>query len=296
MSFFEVLRFPEQIAYGWSFGPGYSTDVVSQSSGFEQVNQNWDGSLMGGDVSHIAKSLADIKVLDTFFRVCKGRANGFRFKDFKDYTVTLAGTDGLLGTGAIGTGLPTYKLYKHYTNANGAENRRIQKPVAGQVSVYRGGVLVVAGAGAGQIAIDTTTGVITFVADSSSAVTAVTVGATTLVTLTAALAGLAIGGKLYLSGLTGSGAGTLNGLSHTISNITGGGLNVYTLSTVTTGLTITAAGSGYKYPQASEQLLWAGEFDVPARFDTDKMRPSAPTHNSFDWGTCPIIEKRIEDV
>ena len=107
MAFIETPRFPEDISFGATFGPGYSTDIVSTSSGFEQVNQNWDGSLMGGDVSHGVKTPAQMKTLNTFFRIAKGKANSFRFQDKLDYTVTLADADGYLGTGAVGTGLPS---------------------------------------------------------------------------------------------------------------------------------------------------------------------------------------------
>ena len=295
MAFIETPRFPEDISFGATFGPGYSTDIVSTSSGFEQVNQNWDGSLMGGDVSHGVKTPAQMKTLNTFFRIAKGKANSFRFQDKLDYTVTLADADGYLGTGAVGTGLPTYKLYKHYENAGGSENRRIQKPVSGEVQVYRDAALVAEGAGAGQISISYTTGVITFVADASRAIASHTPGASHVFTTAADISGLAIGMKVYITGVTGTGATTLNSLAHTISNKTGSGPYTWTISTTTTGLT-TSGGNAYKYPQASEALLWAGEFDTPCRFDTDQMRPSAANLNAYDWGPIPVVEKRIEDV
>jgi len=85
----------------------------------------------------------------------------------------------------------------------------------------------------------------------ASAVTAVAVGATTNITLSATIPDLVVGGLLYLSGLTGANAAALNGFSHTVTAIAG---NVYTISTNTTALTITAAG----YGQNGDTLRYSG--------------------------------------
>jgi hypothetical protein len=53
MAFFESPRFPDDISYGAEF----DTSFVSQDQ---------------------------LDVLLAFFRICKGRANGFRFKDWSD--------------------------------------------------------------------------------------------------------------------------------------------------------------------------------------------------------------------
>jgi uncharacterized protein (TIGR02217 family) len=198
-----------------------------------------------------------------FFYAANGRANGFRFKDPIDSTTTT--TTGLLGAG-IGTGLPTYQLRKRYTVGSTTADRLITKPIT--VSVFRSAAPVTVGAGAGQIAINMTTGIVTFVADASQSVTAMTGGATTSVTLAAALAPLAIGESLYISGVVGTIATAVNGIAHPITNIVGA---VYTLSTNTTGLTRTSGGTGFAYPQSGEPLTWSGTFDVAVRFDTDMM-------------------------
>ena len=38
---FHETRFPDDIAYGVSGGPAYSTSVVSTAFGYEQRNMNW---------------------------------------------------------------------------------------------------------------------------------------------------------------------------------------------------------------------------------------------------------------
>lgn len=212
------------------------------------------------------------------YNVTNAGANGFLMVDPTDATV--AADEGLMypyltalvGAIGVGYGVPTYRLYKRdsVSGSTRTSDRRISRPQA-TPALLRGGAAVTLGASAGNAAINLDTGLVTFVADSSSTVTVVTVGASTVVTLTAALAGLAIGGRLYLLGLTGADAALLNGLSHAITNITGGGSNVYTLSTNTAGKTITASGSGYKYPQAAETLKWSGRFYVPVHFANDDI-------------------------
>lgn len=293
MSFIESPRFPTTISVGAIGGPGYKTDMVVVSSGFNKRNIGWDDALCEYDVAQAVRTQAQYDVLLAYFRSMKGMGNSFRFKDPSDYQVTTA--NGLLGTG-IGTGLPTYQLNKYYAAGSLYELRKIKKPVVGTYIGYRNGTPATAGSSAGNYAIDTTTGIITWVADTSSTVTVVTVGATTQVTLTSALSGLttsAGSNLLYLSGLTGADAALLNGLAHTITAITGGGLNVYTISTNTAGKTISAAGSGYKYPQTGDDLTWSGEFDVPCYFGTDKMLAKFVDYKIYSWESIPIIEDRI---
>jgi uncharacterized protein (TIGR02217 family) len=289
MSFIESPRFPDAIAYGASGGPGYDTDVVVLNSGHEQRNANWAASRSSYDVSHGVKRQADMDVLIAFFRSCKGRAHGFRFKDFTDYQVTHA--NGVLGAG-IGTGLPAYQLGKNYTSGSETETRAIRKPVAGSVALLRGGVAVTFGSAAGNAALDATTGTVTFVADASLVATSGLVGATSTLELSDDL-GFVVGEKAHLSGFTGADAGLVNNLAHTILSITGTGPYTFELAVDTAGKDI-AMGSGTvkRFPQSTEQLTWAGEFDVPCRFDTDQMRVSFDSYNRYSWGGIPIIEIR----
>jgi hypothetical protein len=72
--------------------------------------------------------------LIAFFRARKGKAYGFRFKDWTDYKATsqLIGT----GDGAI----KTFQLVKRYPSGSVVEVRTITKPIAGTVRVYKDGV------------------------------------------------------------------------------------------------------------------------------------------------------------
>ena len=284
------IRFPDDISYGAIGGPEYSTDVVIVGSGYEQRNQNWEDALGSWDVSHGVRTRAQNDKLIAFFRIAKGKANTFRFKDWMDYLIAI--TEGKLGTG-VGDGTPTYQAYKVYTNDAGSEFRKITRLVSGTFAGKRNASALVQGAGAGQIALDIDTGIITFVADASSAASAVTVGATTQVTLAANPATLTAGKKLYLAGFTGADAALLNGIAHTINSVSGAGPYVFTLNTNTAGKTITVgSGVGYAYPQASDTLTFSAEFDVYARFDIDKLRGEHIANELFSWQSIPIVEVR----
>lgn len=291
MAFIET-RFPDDISYGASGGPGFVTDVVSVNSGAEQRNSVWSEARCAWDVAHGVRNESQLATLIAFFRVMVGRANGFRFKDWADYQTTT--TSGLLSTAGVGDGTPAYQLYKTYILGANSHKRKITKPVASSYTVYRGGVAKTEGGAAGNYALNTTTGVVTWVADASSNASAVTVGATTQVTLAANPGTLVAAQKLYLTGFTGTHAALLNSLAHTINSVSGSGPYVFTLATNTAGKTITVGtGAGAKYPQASETLTWAGEFDVPARFDTDQMRSSIISYNLHSWGQIPVVEIRV---
>lgn len=292
MSFIESPRFPDGIAWGALGGPGFNTSVVVVKSGHEQRNAEWSVARCRYEVAQAAKTKADFDAVTNFFRVAKGRANAFRFKDFADYQASYS--EGILGAG-VGTGLPEYQMAKKYVSGSAWDTRTIKKPVSGACAFKRDAAVLTVGAGAGNIAVDYVSGVVTFVADASSNASGITVGATTQVILAANPGTLTIGQKLYLSGFTGADAALVNGLAHTISNVTGAGPYTFTLSTDTAGKTITVgSGVGKKYPQATEALTWEGEFDVPCRFDTDELRAEIVGPGPIlRWSSIPIVEVRV---
>lgn len=150
MAFIET-RFPTDIAFGSSGGPEYSTDIVMVQSGHEQRNSNWSQARARYNVAHGVKTQAQLDTLIAFFRARRGKADGFRFKDWTDYSAT---------SQTIGTGngtITTFQLKKIYVNGSVTETRTISKPVAGTISVYKDAVLQTSGYTA-----DTTNGQIVF--------------------------------------------------------------------------------------------------------------------------------------
>lgn len=197
---FEEIQFPTDIAYGASGGPEYSTDIIEIASGHEQRNSNWQQARASFNVAHGVKTKAQLDALIAFFRARKGRANGFRFKDWSDYQAT----NTLIGAGDGST--TVFQLSKRYTSGSTTESRTINKPVSGTVTIYVDAVEQVSG-----VTIDTTNGEITF----ASA------------------------------------------------------------------------------PLNAEVITADFEFDVPVRFDTDRLSASLDQYGSHSWQDIPLVEVRI---
>jgi uncharacterized protein (TIGR02217 family) len=151
MTFVEV-RFPSDIAYGSTGGPQYSTDVVITQGGYEQRNSNWLQARAVYNVAHGVKTKNQLDNLIAFFRARRGRAEGFRFKDWTDFQAN----EQLLGTG---NGTQTaFQLVKHYASGAVTETRTITKPVSGTVAVFLSGVLQ----NASLYEVNYTSGIVTF--------------------------------------------------------------------------------------------------------------------------------------
>lgn len=170
MAHLEIL-FPEDISYGAVGGPAWNTSTVKRSSGFEQRIKRWSTPLWMYDVSKNIRTQSDMdSVYDFFIAVAEGSYNSFLLKDWADYTVLAA--DGRLGTTAVGTGYPTYQMYKRYTYGARTFDRAIKKIKASSSTIYRGESPVTEGVSAGNMTYDTTTGIVTFVADTTKTVNA----------------------------------------------------------------------------------------------------------------------------
>ena len=200
MPSFHEVQFPPDISYGASGGPAYSTTVVAMVSGHEKRNVNWSQARGSWNVANGLKTRDQVAQLIAFFRARKGKAYGFRFKDWTDYQ----GTNQPLGTGDGTT--RTFPLVKRYASGGETETRVIAKPVAGTVRIYRNGIAMPAG-----WTVDPATGLVTF----------------------------------------------------------------------------TTA------PTAGSVLTADFEFDVPARFDTDRMDLTAETYDLARWAQIPVVEIRI---
>lgn len=200
MTGFAEVQFPPDISYGSSGGPEYTTDLVITASGHEQRNVNWAQARLRYNVAKGVKNAAQLASLIAFFRARKGRAYGFRFKDWSDFKAT----GEVLGTG---NGVQTqFQLVKRYLSGGVQETRTISKPVAGSVQVFKNAVLQVSG-----VSVNHDTG---------------------LVSLTPA---------------------PLN------------------------GVVVTADF----------------EFDVPVRFDTDRLEATLDSYGTHSWNDIPLVEVRV---
>lgn len=151
MTAFHNVRFPTDISYGSSGGPEYSTDIVITHSGYEQRNVNWQEARAVYNVTHGVKTKEQLDALIAFFRARRGRAYGFRFKDWADYAVT--GQEIGIGDGVI----TEFQLVKTYSSGEEVVTRNVYKPVDNSVVIYVDNMEQVSG-----VSIDTDTGLVTF--------------------------------------------------------------------------------------------------------------------------------------
>lgn len=152
LDFLETPRFPEEISYGSTGGPSFKTHIFEGNSGIEKGSAVWSRTR---HVYNAQKGITDkdkMDVVRAFFLNLRGRARGFRWKDWSDYELL----DEVIGTGDGANNI--FRITKTYTVGSLEYVRRIFKPCAGlQVSV--GGVLKTEGV---YYTLDYTTGIITF--------------------------------------------------------------------------------------------------------------------------------------
>jgi uncharacterized protein (TIGR02217 family) len=204
MALFNEARFNTGIRYGTVGGPTFSTDVETVTSGQEQRNANWKDSKGKWQVGDDLFNRQEIDHLIAFFRERKGKAGGFRFKDWSDYEAKFnIETLTIEGVVVEVEGTTDLQMAKEYKVPNGTTIRLITKPVPGTIKFWQPSTPVQ----------DPVTGVWTF--------------------------------------------GT---------EVTGGGIDY------TTG----------KIAGGSTGLRWTGEFDVPARFDTDQFNSTFEGYRDSD--------------
>lgn len=148
MSDFTEIQFPTDISYGATGGPMFLTDVVATVSGREQRNSKWSQARAKYNVASGIKTESQWQALISFFRARQGKAIGFRFKDWSDYSATNQPLSPLGGN--------DYQMVKRYVSGSAVYEREISKPVVGTVKLYEDSILQASG-----WSIDTETGIIT---------------------------------------------------------------------------------------------------------------------------------------
>lgn len=158
MEFTEV-RFPEDISYGSTGGPEFSTDIITTHNGHEQRNINWSAARAKYNITYGVKSDQQLSELIAFFRARYGKAIGFRFKDWSDYKATRQE----IGVGDGNT--TTFQLVKRYESGSGMYVRIIKKPVYESLKIYFNDTIKTDG-----YSVDYTTGKVTFATAPSSGI------------------------------------------------------------------------------------------------------------------------------
>ena len=128
--FLETPRFDTHISLGSSGGPGFKSSVFTGESGLEGLVRNWDVARARYIIDQSIRDDTDIETIRNLFMAVRGKAVGFRFKDWGDYTLT----DELCGYGDGSNRV--FKLYKTYGGGTPQEYvRRIFKPVSATITV-----------------------------------------------------------------------------------------------------------------------------------------------------------------
>ena len=148
MATIDLVRLPDDIEAGAEIGPSFRTSIIELTSGHEQRNQDWSGERLRANISYgMMRDRNDnprpggeidrtFMELLAFYRARRGRARGFLFKDYTDYSSE--------GPVLIGTGNGVNKAFLLkivYADAGGNYTRLITRPVANTVKCYVNGDL-----------------------------------------------------------------------------------------------------------------------------------------------------------
>lgn len=268
---FVDILFPVNIAEGASGGLQFSTIVVVKGNGLEQRVPLYDLGRYRWNAGPGIKSPTDMEAVTAFFAARRGKAYGFRWKDWDDYTAT--------DENVTIDGTPYSQLTKIYTSGGVDYERLIFAPVSASVSIERNASPYAAWS------LDYTTGIVSWTAIITKNVSAVTVGATTVFTVGAAH-GFTVGDVVYITGLVGPTV-----LNDRVGNVTATAATTVSVDLVSTGEPAwISGGTVTKYPQPVDTVTWSGEFDVPVRFDTDEMIMVQDTVGFRSCNSLPVIE------
>ena len=116
-------RFPDCISFTSSGGPGFMTNVVEFDSGIVSTDAEWEQLRAKYNVSFDVATPSEISLVEDFFYVARGRAIGFRYKDWQDYQIVQQNV-------GIGDGTRNaFQLFKRYQSGNQFYDRKITKPL-----------------------------------------------------------------------------------------------------------------------------------------------------------------------
>lgn len=130
---FDDVRLPANIESDARGGPSFNTTIQTYGNGREKRNANWSRQRMVYDIGYGIQNASDYMAVLAFFYARRGRAVGFRFKDWGDYI----GAGQVIGQGDGNT--RAFQLTKLYVDTLRPYLRKITRPVVGSVVAYDGG-------------------------------------------------------------------------------------------------------------------------------------------------------------
>lgn len=153
----DEVVFPEDIARGVVYGPGFKTTVVVSDSGYEWRNIDWSKLRGEGNIGtglrkrDDGSGLTGFYTARTFFMERRGKARGFLFKDWADYQLT----NELILASATASQTQV-QLVKTYGSVN-PYVRTIFKPKASTIQLFKNG----SGTPMGGVTVNAVTGMCT---------------------------------------------------------------------------------------------------------------------------------------
>lgn len=148
---FYNLIFPESISIKSTRSIKYDTIIHSSKNGSELRISNLEYPMLSYNIVNDIKNKKELETITNFFKLVKGRAGGFKFKDWLDYEAksqNIAVTDGEI---------KEFQLIKTYNYDNKIEIRKITKPIEGSVKIFVDDVDITT-----SIVVDYDTGIIKF--------------------------------------------------------------------------------------------------------------------------------------
>ncbi len=271
----DEVQFPTGIAEGATGGPQFSTVVIVAGNGIEQRVPLYTHGRYSWNAATGLKSPTDMAVITAFWLARQGRARGFRWQDWDDYKA--------IAEPLTITGGPTAQLQKTYTSGLVSYSRVIYKPQATPAATITRNASPYA-----AFTLDTTTGIVTWSAISSKAITSMnSPGSPCVITFATSPSGsFSIGDTVYFSGVVGM--TQINGLLGVVSNVAS--------FTITVGINTTgfgayvSGGTVSKFVQPSDDVRATFQFDVPVRFDTDQLQVIQSSSQIRDFQTLNVIE------
>lgn len=136
-------RFTTCLAYGFTSGPEYNTDITEMQNGGDQRNAKWLWPRYRASCEIMNQPDEAKQEALAFFHVCMGRNFPFRFRDWGDYNFVDEQNPTQIITPTIGTTTPV-QLYKTYSLAGGlyTKQRKIMAPVGDTIVIRRNGIPV----------------------------------------------------------------------------------------------------------------------------------------------------------
>lgn len=167
MTTFVDERLDVNIEKGAKGGPTFLTTVIELANSYEQRNQEWLYARQSWDIAYGIQDPAEFQQVVKMFYACRGRAYGFRFQDWSDYSVGDPFDYVIADAQTIGTGNAMntqFQIFKRYYSPQETTyyDRPITRPQStspSTMAVYLNGVEKTEGT---DYTVDYDTGLITF--------------------------------------------------------------------------------------------------------------------------------------